>query len=36
MTIKEIAEHVVEWNRLIPEQIQELVAELTILRKKVL
>jgi hypothetical protein len=36
MTIQQLAEHVVEYNKLTPEQIQELVCELAILRKKAL
>ena len=33
-TIIQIAEHIVEWYKLTPEEIQELVGELAILRKK--
>ena len=33
MTMQDLAEHIVAWHKLTPEQIQELVGELAILYK---
>lgn len=34
VTMQQLAEHIVSWNKLTPEQVQELVGELAILYKE--